>query len=414
MKRPGARDCRGFSLVELLIAVTILGIIVAPLLHTFVTAAGTTARSRRLGDATLASANLAESIEGQSVSALLANPQAVLGADSAEFYDRQESGSYALSSYSPGRDAYHIGLSGLRAGGSEFSAMVTLDAAAGGFQDINSRELAQYSGMDAVFAQSKTPAEDDPDQISLSNFRNYANQIGNAWTGPSDVTRTIELEVTSATADGKQKISATLTFRYTYQFSYESTVIGDDQLPVTKIVTAAWTDTNPPKYLLFPQGYTVVNGVMPSLYLLYYPQYGTDCHDKIIIKNPDNLAFTVFLAKEKDYQAEAEGKLAGYESNYTAAVTVTQTASYPAAATIYSNVRENMTVSGSVNKITGVTYKTIFNGLESQNSTFAGTEGDLVAQRARNRIYQVTVDIYPADGDFTGQPLCTFTAAKLQ
>ena len=43
-------------------AVAILGIVVAPLLHTFVTAASTAAKSRKLGDATLAAQNLAERV----------------------------------------------------------------------------------------------------------------------------------------------------------------------------------------------------------------------------------------------------------------------------------------------------------------------------------------------------------------
>ena len=44
---------KGFSLVELLIATIILGIVVAPLLHTFVVSAKTAARGSQLGDAVL-------------------------------------------------------------------------------------------------------------------------------------------------------------------------------------------------------------------------------------------------------------------------------------------------------------------------------------------------------------------------
>ena len=62
---------KGFSLVELLIATVILAIIVAPLLHTFVTAATTTVRSQKMGDATLASENLAETVEATDLYTLL-------------------------------------------------------------------------------------------------------------------------------------------------------------------------------------------------------------------------------------------------------------------------------------------------------------------------------------------------------
>ena len=67
MKMRKELNNKGFSLVELLIATIILGIVVAPLLHTFVTAANTTARSRQIGDATLAGENIAEKVEAGSI-----------------------------------------------------------------------------------------------------------------------------------------------------------------------------------------------------------------------------------------------------------------------------------------------------------------------------------------------------------
>ena len=61
--RRGLSGNGGFSLVELLVAVIILGIIVSPLLHTFVTGAVTASKSRKMGDATLAAQNISEAIE---------------------------------------------------------------------------------------------------------------------------------------------------------------------------------------------------------------------------------------------------------------------------------------------------------------------------------------------------------------
>jgi prepilin-type N-terminal cleavage/methylation domain-containing protein len=63
MKMRKELNNKGFSLVELMIATVILAIIVAPLLHSFVTAAHTTVKSRQMGDATLASENIAEAVE---------------------------------------------------------------------------------------------------------------------------------------------------------------------------------------------------------------------------------------------------------------------------------------------------------------------------------------------------------------
>ena len=55
MKMRKELNNKGFSLVELLIATVILAIIVAPLLHSFVTSANTTVKSRQMGNVTLLS-----------------------------------------------------------------------------------------------------------------------------------------------------------------------------------------------------------------------------------------------------------------------------------------------------------------------------------------------------------------------
>ena len=74
MKMRKELNNKGFSLVELLIATVILAIIVAPLLHSFVTAAHTTVRSRQIGDATLVSENIAEMVEATSLTQLFNEP----------------------------------------------------------------------------------------------------------------------------------------------------------------------------------------------------------------------------------------------------------------------------------------------------------------------------------------------------
>ena len=57
----------GFSLVELLVSMVILAIIVVPLLNSFLTAARTNAKAKRVLEATTAGQNLVERIKAQSV-----------------------------------------------------------------------------------------------------------------------------------------------------------------------------------------------------------------------------------------------------------------------------------------------------------------------------------------------------------
>lgn len=58
---------KGFTLVEVLIAITILGIIVTPLLHAFVTSANTNAKARRIMDATTLAQNIMEDLKAGSL-----------------------------------------------------------------------------------------------------------------------------------------------------------------------------------------------------------------------------------------------------------------------------------------------------------------------------------------------------------
>lgn len=66
-KRKLNKNNRGFSLIELLVAVTVLAIITIPLLHSFVTAAKTNAKSKRVLEAATAGQNLFEELKSADV-----------------------------------------------------------------------------------------------------------------------------------------------------------------------------------------------------------------------------------------------------------------------------------------------------------------------------------------------------------
>ena len=83
MKQNISRNDRGFSLVELLIAITMLGIIAAPLLHAFVTSAMTARKSYDMGELTLAAQTAAETVEADSMKAISA--KALVSADGKQY-----------------------------------------------------------------------------------------------------------------------------------------------------------------------------------------------------------------------------------------------------------------------------------------------------------------------------------------
>jgi len=388
-------DNAGFSLVELLVAVVILGLIVAPLLHTFVTASGTAARSRKMGDATLASQNIAETIEANDLSSF-------------------------VGSVSPENGKYTVSMDGVQAGKSTFKAQVTLDPQTSGtespFQSINAEKITDYSNMDAVFAQSQDAAE-DPDQISLANFNLYAA----TYTLDTTVTPTVSRLIVMTLSKESGEVYAKLVYTYTYTFT--SITIGSDG----KSVPTPQTFTDKQTYELFPQGFSPAN--VPNIYLMYNPWYSGDmlggCDKKndstyskmdVIIAeaeyvnasgNKDDIPFQFFLVKQKSSAVTSEK-----EGQYSADIILKESDSAVYRSTVFSNVNEDVTGT-SASRIANVRFK-LQSGAYKYTLFTSSITGDLVSKSARNRIYQVTIKIYPSGTTDYTTPLCTFTTTKLQ
>lgn len=393
-------DNRGFSLVELLVGITILAMITVPLLHTFVISAGTAARSGQLGDATLAAQNVAESVEAASLTTLRATPGAALGGVSAGFYSYDGSAYTADASPQPDRaDAYYIGVSNIQSGASTFNAMVTLKAD-DAYAAMNAQDITSYSPMDAVLAQS-SQAEDDPDQIIQAAFQSEANVVSNGSYSLNGRSRSVTLDA-ELSEDG-QTLSATVTYAYVYTYSYDREEYDDfGNVQIIHISNATFQDSL--VYTLFPRGYDMSDGA-PMLYLLYYPWYGSGAPDKITVNNPDNVLFTLFLVKQCDPDYTNAG-LQAAESTYAANLYLRQTCGSADGAVIYSNAAQNL-VTGD--PIGGVTYHIYQGSYLYVNGTFSG---ELVQKSPENRMYEVTVDLYT--GDYTGTPVYSFHITKLQ
>lgn len=408
-KLRGKLNDRGFSLVELLVATVVLAIIVTPLLHTFVTAGATTVRSRRLGDATLAGRNIAETLESVPLSRLFSEPDPgryFAGATSKELY-RAEGGSYLPGADPAVTDRYYLGVRGLEAGGSFFNAMITLDAGvyhspAG--DGLNDMEITDYSNMDAVYSQSRDA--DDPDKLGWSSFKEKADALHADWSQASArPIRTITLSVT----EEEEKIFAELEFRYLYTYRY--TVTDETTGEVTSHIGTLRSD--PVSYALLPQGYSLLsnNGQLPNIYLIYYPLYEEDgvTNDIIRIENEIAQPFRLFLVK-------ARGDDLSGELQYHAAVEQYVPAGTPPEqyAVVYSNIREDLSNPLNITPLVGVSYRVYRGDFFSRVGVFAGGHGDLVSKSSRDRLYEASVAIYAADDtDFT-TPLHTFRSTTLQ
>ena len=396
MKMRKELNNKGFSLVELLIATVILAIIVAPLLHSFVTSANTTVKSRQMGNVTLASENIAEVVEVASWRDLRSERTDAdtyfAGATEKALYSYDGS-TYTKTTYSAEDDCYYLGVKGIQAGSSTFNAMIKLDAdeyGAGGEVNINDVDLADYSNMDAVYAQSRDA--DDPDSLGLASFQSNANDEYSDWWLPSGTqpVRTITLEVTERS---NNKIYASVTFQYRYKFYYNvtETVNGVEEVNAYP----AELSSDPIRYELLSQGFATDGNKVPNIYLMYYPIYGDDgeINDIIQIRNRIAKPFKLFLVKER-------GDDLSDELDYKATVAQFLPSTLgegEGPAVIYSNIAEDLSDDLNDHPLSGVNYRIYSGNYFSSPGSFAGEHGDLVSKSEYNRMFEVTVQLFDAD-----------------
>ena len=140
----------GFSLVELLIAVTILAIIVIPLLHMFVTSSKINVKSRQMLRATTVAQDIMEGLKAynlEEVRAQFAPPEGV----SPSTYYYPSNGFYVLNTNliqggvreivelgpdATGKEIYYFGIENLKMQGGEYDALIKLDASTYGENSV--------------------------------------------------------------------------------------------------------------------------------------------------------------------------------------------------------------------------------------------------------------------------------------
>ena len=405
------QDNRGLTLIELMIAVVILGFVSTPLLHSFLTSANTEVKARKMGEANLVAQNIMECIEANELEAVIpesaGNLAGLLGAGSASYYiysdagyteygsSRPESVTDAAGNTSDPKD-YHIGVGGVSAGGQSYYAMIDFNAAPGdadaaNIVAINEVAMSEYSPMDVVF---QVPA----------------NEIG---------IRTITLDV----AAGENAGETNVTLQYVIAPETEPETVDDDESGAEgddesgaedEDQSGGATEANN-KIISYSKSYTVETAKLSesSIYVFYYPDY--DNGDTIVINNLDNLEFNLFLVKRMDSSIESLTDLDNLEMSYVCTVEQYVGDLSKDVAAVYSNVEERLSytaghrTSESDDEIRDFSY-TITNGIRSESGE--AYKMALVSEGQQDRIYEVTVKIY--DASFSGDALCTISGTKLK
>lgn len=166
---------KGFSLLEVLVAVVILGCVAGTLLHAFSTSSTIISKSKKYGEATAASENVQEVVN------LFTKAEFVNGVDKVKELFGSDTDMKALDGDTGVN--YQVGLQNIKSGDSTFDIKVTYDpgepgheepdgtvVSSTGFYEINDENIAKRTKYHAFYSQ---PIDDvaNPDVLSEEDFK---------------------------------------------------------------------------------------------------------------------------------------------------------------------------------------------------------------------------------------------------
>lgn len=319
----------GFSLVELLIGVTILAVITVPLLHMFVTSGKINAKSRKTLRATVVAQDLMEGVKAYHVeelkeqfadgelelleASMLTDPDFVYYEDVAR--EIAENGEDPSDSSKANPGLYYFVLRNVAMEKSRFDVLVRMDATGYvdltqsdqvTYQNLNNNRVARITSMnqktDAWYQQTKTLDEsvlyDVQDHFHLEGEVTYETP-GLQFEGREI---TICFEDDGTDADGNLKTQARITYRY--RFTYGAETYDSYGAPSREVV----------------QEYPCGSFTGKNFYFFYYPLYqGKD--DRITLECHQTNGLQFYLAKQLDTDL-TDAQLHAAEMSYKAIVNI--------------------------------------------------------------------------------------------
>lgn len=454
-KFTGKLNNRGFSLVELLVAVAIMVIVMGPLLGAFVHSQRMSRKSHELGEATLVSRNIVETIKMRGVANIAAGAQKDFDDGTALTFGGNVGAPVLVTNVDGGTDRYTYTVTDIPAGtfastdagGTPspmlLDAVITIDATKYRRDDpslppidpsyevpepwhFNELEITEYVPLDGLFSQPRGTS--DPDEIAIASFESDGVLLS-VLPNPGDahnyvienIRRTITVDVImSAGAD-----DIAVVVNYSYQLLHPSLATPlTENIDYHEVYWGSYDKDDPSPLSLY------------IFYRPYYPypaQYGTD-YDEIIINNVGATVgsdlfvpeLTVFLVKQKPVNWETDTEFTQKEAFYRSRITQIENEDvfgmgsppFDTNTTVYSNYNlvfsslstlPNAPVPVSLPDFT----RRIKFGAWNVFYTFSLDTDELVSKTTRDRMFDINVEVYSNGGIGTTDPLITFDATHL-
>lgn len=427
---------KGFTLLELLIAVAVLAIIIVPMLRGFVTSHRVNAKSRHLMRATTLAQNEMEIFEKEKLEDLL---------DAAKFSytvvtkpdetDADDPGIYVFE-----RDGIINDDSGI----DMFDVRVTLNpervSASDLYYDQNQKDILfmnTVSGVDsATYIQRVRNAVnengDDEEVYKLYAVRQNPDGItGASWTAEmfgQELERTITLKIEKEDQAGVE--TNVVKIRYDYTTHYGN-------------VPPEYRNYTTKDKIFFNNAQTLDDAGNPiplkSVYLYYAPRYndpavsGTIPDDKIIIENKDKLPVNVYIIRQNLVKADKKDT---YLDPTTKLVIPTEVEPVPNDYQVNVEINEGFDADGKtygryftnlnldLPGVTGAGRPANFTLTDCDNPGRSFTKSEILdytgmraldATETKDRIYTMETAVYEHGADpLTSDPVVRLTGTKIE
>lgn len=414
-------DDKGFSLVELLIAVCILGIIVVPLLNSFLSSYRMNARSRQTLRATTLAQNEMEIFEKESIEDLC---------DPEKFaYSATNPTGYQVTAPTTDADGgrYSFKREGIindESGRAMFDVYVELDplrASSGDrYYDENSAEVLTMNTISTLdsgtYVQAiqtlSNPVDEDTNAYHYFDTNKLATSSWNLELFKKEITRVITLDISQYKDQGVTYTRAKVIYDYSLN---RADVMPADKMNYRPVEKVIYDNTQQ----LDADGNPVE---LESVYLFYAPRFDTTTRDKIVIKNEAGLPIDIYIIRQELLQVGAA------DINQTQTVPATY---YPefeihdklvdgkTAATYHTNLNIDQTPVEGIGQQVGLTFNDAALAVSPSypRADIIDMTGlvSLGATGKKDRIYAMTVKVYEKGANIsTATPLVTLTGTKLE
>lgn len=397
---------KGFSLIELLVAIAILAVVMIPMLHSFVTSARANAKARKVMEATSVAQNLFEELKSEDLDTYLASPDCTK--------------TQVMDGVNPvkdikGKDVYTYTrtFSNLEMNSRKFGAKVTLDPQGyTGVDPANPDSASQTNYNTDLYSNlSKLSKSSNGFYIQKSDQElNTAKEFdpGQFEDVLKEMTREIMVEVDH---DNSTKLT-TAHVTVTYKNASGATLVPINHVEIYNN-SASLTSTNP--------------SVLSNIFVCFYPMYnmtGTTPTEKIIVKNPTNYKFNLFLVKQTTRDTDPSYSAVQIQNYKVALEMVDDRTSFDedgdGSADVVTSVATNLwkTATDPADpdiSLLDVSFKKS-NGNPAVIGTFSAAQllnmSNLSKSDSQCRIYNVKIEVY--EGDSSAKVLTKMEGTKIQ